>query len=168
MVIAHTSSGGRPLQEARRRAMREESPAPPPLPRPSSAGASILSDNSPVATEKTVRALALGLPETSEKPCYGTPAFYVKKKLFARLLPDPKVLAVRVDMNEREALLEVAPEVFFVTPHYQGWPMVLIRLPEIEKADLEERLLEAWHFAAPAKLRAQLDASHSRGERHGR
>lgn len=121
-----------------------------------------------MATEKTVRALALGLPATSEKPCYGTPGFYVKKKLFARLLPDPKVLAVRVDLNEREALLEVAPDVFFVTPHYQGWPMVLIRLPEIEKADLEERLVEAWHFAAPPKLRAELDASHSRGERHGR
>jgi hypothetical protein len=105
-----------------------------------------------VATEKTVRTLALGLPETREKPCYGTPGFYVKKKLFARLLPDGRTLAVRVDLEEREALLAAAPEIFFVTPHYQGWPMVLIRLPRIERADLAERLLEAWHRMAPAKL----------------
>ena len=114
-----------------------------------------VSDNSAMATEKTVRALALGLPETGEKPCYGTPGFYVKKKLFARLLPDPKVLAVRCDMEEREALLEVAPEVFFTTPHYEGWPMVLIRLPKIERADLEERLVEAWRMMAPRTLLAK-------------
>jgi hypothetical protein len=113
-----------------------------------------------MATAKTVRALALALPETSEKPCYGTPGFYVKKKLFARLLPDPTVLAVRVDPSEREALLEVAPAVFFVTPHYEGWPMVLVRLPRIERADLEERLVEAWRFMAPAKLLAAFDATH--------
>jgi hypothetical protein len=113
-----------------------------------------------MATEKTVRVLALGLPETTEKPCYGTPGFYVKQKLFARLLPDPKVLAVRVDLNEREALLEVAPAVFFLTPHYEPWPMVLIRLPRIERADLEERLVEAWRFMAPKKLLAEFDASH--------
>jgi hypothetical protein len=113
-----------------------------------------------MATEKTVRALALALPDTTERPCYGTPGFYVKKKLFARLLPDGKTLAVRVDLAEREALLEVAPEVFFVTPHYQGWPMVLVRLPEVARADLAERLVEAWRTMAPPKLLAQFDASH--------
>jgi len=113
-----------------------------------------------MATDKTVRRLALALPETSERPCYGTPGFYVKKKLFARLLPDPKVLAVRVELEEREALLSVAPEVFFLTPHYEAWPMVLLRLPKIALADLEERLVEAWRFMAPAKLVSEFDASH--------
>jgi hypothetical protein len=113
-----------------------------------------------VATEKTVRSLALALPETSEKPCYGTPGFYVRKKLFARLLPDRKTLAVRVDPGEREALLAAAPEVFFLTRHYQGWPMVLVRLPAIARADLEERLEEAWRFMAPARLLARSDAAY--------
>jgi hypothetical protein len=108
-----------------------------------------------VATEKTVRALALALPETSEKPCHGTPGFYVKGKLFARLLPDGRTLALRVEPNEREALLAAVPDVFFVTPHYEGWPMVLIRLPRIERRDLAERLEEAWRFMAPARLLAR-------------
>ncbi len=107
-----------------------------------------------MATEKTVRRLALALPETSEKPCHGTPAWYVKKKLFARLLPDGKTLAVRVELEEREALLSLAADVFFLTPHYEGWPMVLIRLPKIDEADLEERLVEAWRFMAPEKLQS--------------
>ena len=112
-----------------------------------------------MATEKTVRSLALALPETAEKPCFGTPAFYVRKKLFARLLPGGRTLAVRVDPNEREALLAAVPEVFFLTPHYEGWPMVLIRLPRIARADLAERLEQAWRFMAPAKLLAQREAS---------
>ena len=95
------------------------------------------------ANEKTLRSLALSLPATSEKPCYGTPAWYVKKKLFARLLDDGKTVAVRCDFAEREALLEVAPKIFHLTPHYQDWPMVLIRLPAIDRAGLRERLVEA-------------------------
>ena len=143
------------MQEPRRSAAPPESPQGAGVPRSWSARARILSDNSPMATEKTVRSLALALPETQEKPCYGTPGFYVRRKLFARLLPDPKVLAVRIDLSEREALLEVAPEVFFLTPHYEGWPMVLIRLPKIERADLEERLVEAWRMMAPKALLAR-------------
>lgn len=127
---------------------------------PASLRARDLGENGPVATEKTVRALALALPETSEKPCYGTPGFYVNGKLFARVLPDGQTVAVRVDLAEREALLAVAPGVFFLTPHYEGWPMVLIRLARVARGDLEERLVEAWRFMAPRKLLAAFDASH--------
>jgi hypothetical protein len=81
----------------------------------------------------------------------------VKKKLFARMLPDGKTLAVKVDLNEREALLAAAPEVFYLTPHYQGWPMVLVRLDRVERGDLKERVVEAWRFEAPEKLLAELD-----------
>ena len=112
-----------------------------------------------MATCKTVRAIALELPETSEKPCYGTPGFYVKRKLFARMLPDGKTLALKVDLGEREGLLAAAPDVFYLTPHYEGWPMVLVRLDRVEKDDLRERLVEAWRYEAPGKLLARLDAS---------
>jgi hypothetical protein len=130
------------------------------LPGPWSPAAWNLSENQGVATEKAVRALALALPETIEKPCYGTPGFYVRTRLFARLLPDATVLAVRVEPDERDALLQVAPGVFFVTPHYESSPMVLIRLPKIARAELQERLVEAWRFVAPARLLREFDASH--------
>jgi hypothetical protein len=111
--------------------------------------------------ENTLRALALALPETSERPCYGTPGFYVRKKLFARLLDDGKTVAVRCDFEERDALLEAAPEVFQLTPHYLNYPMVLARLPAIGRRDLHERLVEAWRFVAPPKLRSSTKASDS-------
>ena len=107
-------------------------------------------------TYKTVRSIALGLPATSEKPCFGTPGFYVKKKLFARMLPDGKTLALKVDLGEREGLLAAAPEVFYLTPHYQGWPMVLVRLDRVTKDELRDRVVEAWRYEAPEKLLAQL------------
>jgi len=110
-------------------------------------------------TCKTVRAIALGLPETSEKPCHGTPGFYVKKKLFARMLPDGKTLALKVDLGEREGLLAAAPDVFYLTPHYEGWPMVLVRLDRVEKDDLRDRLVEAWRHEAPERLLAALHAA---------
>ena len=46
------------------------------------------------ATIETVRALALALPGVEEKPCQGTPAFYVRGKLILRLREDDKTLVV--------------------------------------------------------------------------
>ena len=47
---------------------------------------------------------------------------------------------------------------FYLTPHYQPWPMVLVRLDRVERDDLRERVVEAWRFTAPDKLLAKFDA----------
>ncbi len=105
----------------------------------------------------TVRAIALGLPSTTEKPCWGTPAWYVKGKIFARILEDGASVVVKVDFDERAALVQEDPKVYAVTPHYESYPMVIVRLAKVSKGDLDERLVEAWRFCAPARLLAQLD-----------
>jgi hypothetical protein len=105
----------------------------------------------------TVRTIAMGLPATTEKPCFGTPAWYVKGKIFARILDDDASVVVKVDFDERSALVEEDPKVYAVTPHYQSYPMVIIRLGKVRKADLEERLVEAWRFSAPPKLLREFD-----------
>ena len=46
---------------------------------------------------------------------------------------------------------------FYLTPHYQPWPMVLVRLDRVERDDLKERVVEAWRFEAPDKLLAEFD-----------
>lgn len=106
----------------------------------------------------TVRKIAMGLPSTTEKPCFGTPAWYVKGKLFARALDDDRSVVVKVDFDERAALVDEAPESYVVTPHYQNYPMVIVRLPKVRRDDLEERLVEAWRYCAPKKLLAEFDA----------
>jgi hypothetical protein len=106
----------------------------------------------------SVRRIALGLPEATEKPCYGTPAFYVKKTLFARLREDNETLVVKMSFEQRDAMLEGMPDVFYITPHYQAYPLVLVRLPVVAEGLLRDVLVGAWRHAAPARLAEAYDA----------
>ena len=57
-----------------------------------------------MSNEADVRRLAVALPDVTEKTSYGTPAFYVAKKIFARLHDEPGVLVcLRADLGERQA-----------------------------------------------------------------
>jgi hypothetical protein len=113
-----------------------------------------------MATVDDVRRLALGLPETSEKPCYGTPGFYVRKHLFARIRSDDETVVVKVDMGERELLIGAEPEIFFVTDHYLNYGYVLVRIDAIEEDELLEVLTDSWRMVAPKRLLAAFDADH--------
>lgn len=107
-----------------------------------------------MSNDDDVRRLALALPETEERTAYGTPAFYVGKKMFARLHEQPEVLVCwRADMGECEALLQGEPEIFFTTPHYDGYPSVLVRLGRISNPRLGEILQEAWEARATPGIR---------------
>ena len=54
-----------------------------------------------------------------------------------RLRTNPDALVLRVlDMGEREALLQGNPDVFFSTPHYDGYPYVLVRLEAVDPVEL--------------------------------
>jgi hypothetical protein len=106
-----------------------------------------------------VRAAALALPETTEKPSYGTPGFRVKDKLFARVREEGDVLAVWVDdVAEKAALIAAEPDKFFTIPHYDGHPMVLIRFGAIDVTELRELLTDSWLIRAPDKVRAAHEA----------
>jgi hypothetical protein len=115
-----------------------------------------------MATLEDVRRIARSFPETSEKPMYGTPGFYVRNKAFARLREEGDVLVVWcADEGEKEAFLTTRPEVFFTLPHYDGHPSVLVRLPAITPDDLEEVLADAWRARAPRRLLATFDSARS-------
>ncbi|MEV0072335.1 MmcQ/YjbR family DNA-binding protein [Amycolatopsis sp. NPDC050768] len=70
--------------------------------------------------------------------------------------PAGDVLAVRVpDVGAKEALLADEPGVFFTTPHFNGYPAVLVRLAEIGLPTLEEALVEGWLCRVPKKVGKQ-------------
>ena len=108
-----------------------------------------------------MRRFALALPEAAEGTSYGTPAFKVRGKLFARLREQGDdrgdVLVVKADIGDQEALLQLQPEVYFLTPHYVGYPCVLVRLAQIEEEELRQRLVAAWRYCAPKRLAASFD-----------
>ena len=58
------------------------------------------------------------------------------------------------------ALIESEPEIYFTTPHFNGFSAVLVRLDVIDAAALEELLIDAWLAQAPKKLAAAFLASH--------
>ena len=111
-----------------------------------------------MATEDDVRAIALGLPETEERPSYGTPGFRVKDRLFARIR-EPGVLVVWcADEAEKDFLIRAEPAKFFTVPHYDGYASVLVRLSAVDRDELAELLTDAWRARAPKRLVAAFDA----------
>jgi hypothetical protein len=113
-----------------------------------------------VVTEDDVRAAALCLPETTEKPSYGTPGFRVKDKLFARIREEGDVLVVWCeDLGEKDALIASEPGKFFTTPHYDGHPTVLVRFGAVDRDELLELLTDSWRVRAPKRVREAFDAA---------
>jgi hypothetical protein len=101
----------------------------------------------------TVRAIALSFPEVEEGG-EDRPAFRVRGKLFAWAARerDGGGLGIRVDREEKRLILDSDPDVYFSSPHYEGWPGVQIRLEAIDEDELRERLEDAWLIQAPKRL----------------
>ena len=62
------------------------------------------------------------------------------------------------DLGEKEALLTSNPDAFFTTPHYDGWPIVLVNLDEVDDEELRELITDSWLIKAPPELRRQLES----------
>jgi hypothetical protein len=110
-----------------------------------------------VADWAIVRELLRELPEVEpEESAEGPPRFRVRGKLFAwqSRERDGGALAVRVDPDEKHLILRSNPDVYFETPHYHGYPAVLIRLEAIDRRELKERLEDAWLTRVPKRVAA--------------
>jgi len=120
-----------------------------------------------MATWRDVRRIALALPGACEETSSsGNAAWTVNKKFFvwerplrrsdlaalgADVPPGP-VLGVRTaDLEMKEVLLASDPKVFFTTPHFNGYPAVLVRLGKITSPKLKEVVVEAWLARAPER-----------------
>jgi hypothetical protein len=114
-----------------------------------------------------VRRIALALPETTEVESRGLRQWRVKDKLFVwerplrrsdlealgGAAPDGPILGARVEhLVAKEAMLADDPSIFFTTPHFDGYPAVLVQLDRIAAAELEEVITEAWLVRAPKRL----------------
>jgi hypothetical protein len=67
--------------------------------------------------------------------------------------PDGDILAVRVaDEGVKFALIADEPDIYFTTPHFDGYPAVLVKLAEIDELGLREVIVEAWLTQAPKRL----------------
>lgn len=100
-------------------------------------------------------ALAHRFPGVEETTSYGTPALKVAGKLVARLWEDGETLVLKCDPDERDLLIEAAPQTFFLTDHYRGYPWVLVRLGQAPPQTVQRLFTQAWQATAPKKLRQE-------------
>ena len=128
-----------------------------------------------MADQEDVRRIARALPEAIESP--DDLAFSVlnrgKHKAFLwswkervepkkPRVPRDDVIAVRViDQADKAALIAADPAAFFTEPHYNGFPAVLVRLPQVALTQLEELIVDAWRCQAPRALAEQWALSAS-------
>jgi hypothetical protein len=102
------------------------------------------------------------LPGVEVGTSFRTPALRVRGKGMCRLRTNPDALVLRVtDIGEREALLQGQPDVFFTTPHYDGYPYVLVRLVAVDAVELGELIEEAWRLRAGKREIAEYDAGRT-------
>lgn len=111
--------------------------------------------------------LALSLPETAKTVDDGRPRYLVRDKWFCfhrspradaldadgNRLED--VLVFRVEREAKELVLADPRGVFFTTPHWNGFPAVLLRIPDLaqlERAELRDCVVDAWLTKAPKRV----------------
>jgi hypothetical protein len=111
---------------------------------------------------KDVVAAGRRLPEVEEGTWFRTPCLRVRKKSFCRMKEDGETLVVRVvDLEDKDALLRSDPDVFFTTPHYDGYAYVLVRLERAAPEALAELIEDAWRLSAPKRVLAAYDAERA-------
>jgi len=122
---------------------------------------------------ETVRKIALALPGVEDSTAYGNLALKAHGKLLAceptHRSAEPGSLVVKVDIADRAQLLAEAPDVYYVTEHYVGYPTVLVRLSRIDTEVLRDLLAMAHKFVtrkssprAPARKRPKPRAKSAR------
>jgi hypothetical protein len=106
-------------------------------------------------TWEDVLAIGRELPETEESTSYGRPSLKVRGKSFVTIRERPDALVVRCDGEEKPFLLEGRPDLVFTTPHYDGYPYLLVRL-DAPLEEVRELVLDSWLLLAPKRLAAQI------------
>lgn len=105
-------------------------------------------------------AIACELPEVEESTSYGRPAIKVRNKFMAGYNTQEKALVLRLaNVEEQDFLIEMAPQIYYITDHYKGYPAILARPGKMTKKEARGRLERAWRIQAPKTLVKKFDAA---------
>ena len=106
---------------------------------------------------RTVRKIALSLPESEERETWETATFRVRNKIFVMFSDQERELWIKSDFDEQRALTQTDPGTYFVPPYVgpSGW--VGVRIGTVDREELSELVTEAWRLTAPKRLVAAFD-----------
>ena len=111
-----------------------------------------------------VRSVGLALPDVEATTKYdGSPVLKVDGIFMAGLAmhpsAEPDTLVVRAGLEDRERLVEDAPETYYLTDYYRSYPLVLVRLSHVDPNALRDLLSVSWRMtmAKARKRRPSLE-----------
>jgi len=114
-------------------------------------------------TFETVREIGLELPGVEPGATFGWPCLKANGKLFAWMPVkkdvEPGTLALRIDFDQRDALMEEAPDTYYLTDHYVNYPAVLVRLNRLDNSSLRDLVRTSHRFVTtknPVKPRSRM------------
>jgi len=101
----------------------------------------------------------LTLPATEAGRAWGTPVLRVNGTIFAGIpihkSAEPGSLMLRVDVADRDLLIDEQPDIYYTAAHYENYPCVLVRFSAINRDALEDlvRMAHRYSSAKPQRKR---------------
>ena len=89
-----------------------------------------------------IRRIALALPDTVERG----QTLRTNGRIFVNMSREAGAISTRAPQEEVDLLMQARPDVYFLTPHYEGWQCVLVRLDAVDEVELAGRIEDAWAF----------------------
>ena len=118
-------------------------------------------------------AIKLGgsLPNVEQTTSWGAPTLKVRGQMMAcqaiHKAAEPNTLVVCMPIADRDELIAADPDTYYLKPHYEGYPCVLVRLSKIQPDALRDLLRMGWEFAGSrAKRKSRARPATSRARTH--
>lgn len=104
----------------------------------------------PIRDWETLVAFALTLPGTHIAPYYGKPAVKViaNDRAFLSDSSEPGSFVLQIDRDTKAMLIETDPDTYWETPHYNGWPSLLVRYDTADPERMAAMIARACDQAA--------------------
>jgi hypothetical protein len=120
----------------------------------------------------TVLELGCRLPDVEATTAWGAPALEVRGRMFAcgatHKSAEPDTLVVRMDVDQRDALIADAPETYYLKDHYRDYACVLVRLARIDRDALRDVLHTGWKFMSTPGTRVRSPRARRKSQRSQR
>jgi hypothetical protein len=99
---------------------------------------------------ETVRSLTAALPDVEEGIAWRVPVWRLRGRILActasHKSAEPNTLVVIIGFDQRDAMIADDPATYYLKPHYENYPSVLVRLSRIDPEALRDLLQAAWRF----------------------
>ena len=106
-------------------------------------------------TFKTVESIVRTLPDVEVTTTWGKPTLKVGGKMFVCIAShksaEPNTLVVRMNVADRDALIEDDPDTYYLKDHYVDYPCVLVRLSRVRADALRDLVTGAYRYINSVK-----------------